>query len=135
MKKKSMSRPQSTKNRRRNIPKSIINKVGMLIGFIVPITLFISYSMDVNFFSVTKIISVFLLIICIAAYLKDEVIYPRFKVVHRGDKVGIKKNAASQTHKTKFSFSLSKGTVQMVLSILIIIICTYLGEVIYKAFG
>jgi p-aminobenzoyl-glutamate transporter AbgT len=107
----------------------------MLIGFILPIALFISYSMDVNFSSVTKIISVFLLIICIVAYLKDEVIYPRFKVVHRGDKVGIKKNTVSQTHKTKFSFSLSKGTVQMVLSILIIIICTYLGEFIYNAIG
>ena len=135
MKKNNTGRSLNAKNQRNTIPKSIINKLGLLIGFIVPIALFISYSMDVNLFSITKIISVFVLIICIAAYLKDEVIYPRFKVVQRGDKVGIKKNAVSQTHKTKFSFSLNKGTVQMVLSIILIIICTYLGEVIYKAIG
>lgn len=135
MKKNNTGRSLNAKNQRNTIPKSIINKLGLLIGFIVPIALFISYSMDVNLFSITKIISVFVLIICIAAYLKDEVIYPRFKVVHRGDKVGIKKNAVSQTHKTKFSFSLNKGTVQMVLAIILIIICTYLGEVIYKAIG
>lgn len=132
MKKKKSLRTINTKIRRKTIPKSILNKLGMLIGFIVPIALFIAYSMDRNFFSITEIISVFVLIICIAAYLKDEVIYPRYKVVHHGNKVGIKKTTVDQKHNSKFSFSLNKGTVQMVLSILIIIICTFLGQVIYS---
>ncbi|MGH4119246.1 hypothetical protein [Clostridium sp.] len=135
MKKKNSPRVINTKNQRKTIPRFIINKLGMLVGLILPIALFIAYSMDVNFFYITEIISIFVLIICIAAYLKDEVIYPRFKVVHRGNKVGIKKTAVDQKHNTKFSFSLKKGTVQMVLSILIIIICTFLGQLIYRAIG
>jgi hypothetical protein len=133
MKKKNSPRVLNTKKRRKTIPKSIINKLGMLIGLILPVALFIAYSMNENFFSVVEIISIFVLIICIAAYFKDEVIYPRFKVVHRGDKVGIKKTAATQNHRAKFSFSLNKGTVQMVLSILLIIACTFLGQVIYNS--
>lgn len=135
MKKKNSPRVLNTKNRRKTIPKSIINKLGMLIGFILPIAVFIAYSMNENLFSVIEIISVFVLIICVAAYFKDEVIYPRFKVVHRGNKVAIKKTAATQNHRAKFSFSLNKGTVQMVLSILIIIICAFLGQGIYNAIG
>ncbi|MCJ7688392.1 MAG: hypothetical protein MUO60_03615 [Clostridiaceae bacterium] len=135
MKKKNSHRAFNAKNPRKTASKSIINKLSMLIGLILPIALFIAYSMNENLFSVIEIISVFILIICIAAYFKDEVIYPRFKVVNRGNKVGIKKTAATQNHRAKFSFSLNKGTVQMVLSILIIIVCTFLGQVIYKAMG
>ena len=135
MKKNNVVRTLNTKKIQQTIPKSIINKLLLLIGFIIPVALFISYSMNVNFFSITKIISIFVLIISIAAYLKDEVMYPRFKVIHHGNTVGIKKNTANKKHNTKFSFSLNKGTVQVVLSMIIIIICTYLGQVIYKQIG
>ncbi len=135
MKKKNAQRPLNTKERPKTIPKSIVNKLGMLIGFIVPIAFFISYSMNVSFFSITKIISVIVLIISIAAYLKGEIIYSSSKTVHQGKAIGNKNTSVNKKHSSKFSISLSKGTVQVVLSILIIIVCTYLGQVIYTAIG
>ena len=107
----------------------------MLLGVIIPIAALIAYSMNINFFSITRILSVFVLIISIAAYLKDEVIYSHPKVVHHDNTLGNKKTVVHKKYNTNFSFSLKKGTVQVVLSILIIILCTYLGQVIYKAIG
>lgn len=135
MKKKNTHVPLKAKNPPKTISKSIVNKLGMLIVFIMPVALFISYSMRVNFFSIAKIISIFVLIISIAAYLKDEVMYPRSKKLHHANTAGNKKVEVSKKHNSKFSFSLKNGSIQVVLSILIIIVCTYLGQVIYTAIG
>ena len=116
----------------KSLPKSIASKLGMLLLVIVPIAMLIAYSMNENFFSVTIILSVFVLIISIAAYLKGEIIYYHPVVVNHGNVLGNKKNVVHEVSNKKFSFSLNKGTVQVVLSILIIILCAYLGQVIYK---
>lgn len=135
MKKKNSYRHQNTKIPAKTIPKSIAIKLGILLGIITPITVMIAYPMNENFFSIARIISIFVLIISIGAYVKDEVIYSHPKVAHHGNTVGNKKNVVHKKYNTNFSFSLNKGTVQVALSILIIILCTYLGQVIYKAIG
>ena len=138
--KKKNSYPKNTKIHSKTIPKLIVSKLAMLIGCIILIAILIAYSMQENFFYVTRILSVFILIISIAAYLKDEIIYSHPKVVHNNNnnnnnKVGSKKNGVYNKHKRNFSFSLRKGTLQVLLSILIIILFTYLGQGIYKIIG
>ena len=135
MKKKNSYSTVNTKTSSKSIPKSIGSKLGVLLAVIIPIAAMIGYSMDVNFFSITRIIAIFVLIISIAAYVKEEVIYSHPKVMHHGNKVGNAKNITHKKYNTDFSFSLSKGTVQVVLSILVIIACTYWGQGIYKAIG
>ncbi len=125
MKKKNSYKTLNKINHPKTIPKLIGSKLGMLLGGIIPIAMLIAYSMNENFFSITRILSIFVLIISIAAYLKGEIIYSHPKVVHRGNTVIKKKNF----------FSLNKGTVQVVLSILFIILLTYLGQIIYKVIG
>ena len=136
MKKKSSNKTLNKKNRvkaiQKSIPKSIIRKLGMLLGAIIPIAILISYSMNVNFFSITEFISIFVLIISIAAYLKDEIIYSHPKTIHNGNVAGNKKIVVSKKNKINLSFSLNKGTVQVVLSIVIILALTYLVQVIYN---
>ena len=135
MKKGKSYKTLSKKNHVKTLPKSIGSKLGMLLGFMVPIAMIIAYSMNENFFSVTIILSIFVLIISIAAYLKDEIIYYHPKSANHVNVLGNKKNVVNKTYNRKFSFSLNKGTVQVVLSILIIILFTYLGQVIYKSIG
>lgn len=139
MKKKSNSRPQITKahvkSKPKSIPKLIGGKLGMLLGVIIPIAALIGYSMNMNFFSIARILSVFVLIISIAAYLKGEIIYPNPKAVQHDNTLTTKKIAVSKKENKSFSFSLNNGTLQVVISMLIIILCTYLGQVIYKAMG
>ena len=91
--------------------------------------------MKINFFSITRILSLFLPIISIAAYLKGEIMYPHPRVVYKGNAVGTKKNVDYKKHKINFSFSLKKGTLQVVLSMVIIILLTYLRQGIYKLIG
>ena len=85
MKKKSTYRPLNTKAHGKSKPKSISKSIGsklaMLLGVIIPIAMLIAYSMNMNFFSIARILSIFVLIISIAAYLKDEVIYPNPKAI------------------------------------------------------
>jgi len=135
MKKKNSYRPLNKKIHAKSIPKLIGSKVAMLLGCLVPISIMIAYSMNINFFSITRILSSFILVISIAAYLKGEIIYSNSKVVHHGNVVGNKKIVVNKKHKTNFNFSLSKGTVQVVLSMLIILVLTYLGQGIYKVIG
>jgi hypothetical protein len=132
MKKKKSYRPKNTKVPKKTIPKSIGNKLAMLLGVISPVAALIAYSMDRNFFSITIIISIFILLISIAAYVKGEVVYSHPKVVHHGNTPVDKNSVVHKKYNTKFSFSLSKETVQVVLSIMVIIICACLGQVIYK---
>ena len=132
MKKGKSYKTLSKKNHVKTLPKLIGSKLVMLLGVIVPIAMLIAYSMNESFFSVTIILSIFVLIISIAAYLKGEIIYFHPKVIHHGNALGNKKNTANITYNRKFSFSLNKGTVQVVLSILIIILFACLGQVIYK---
>lgn len=132
MKKKNDYRQKNTTVPKKSIPKSIGNKLAALLGVIIPIAALIAYSMDRNFFSITIIISIFILIISIAAYIKGEVVYSHPKVVHHVN-TPINKNAlVHKKHSTNFSFSLNKGTVQVVFSIMIIIVCAFLGQVINK---
>ncbi|MBU3200003.1 hypothetical protein LL037_04720 [Clostridium estertheticum] len=135
MKKENSYRPQKTKIHVKTIPELIVSKLVMLLGCIIPISIFIAYAMKLNFFSITKILSIFILIISIAAYLKSEIMYPHPKVLHKGDTLGSKKNVVYKKHKTNFSFSLKKGPLQVVLSMLIIILLTYLGQGIYQLMG
>ena len=125
---KSVSTKDKAKFKTKSIPKSIGNKLLMLLGLIIPIAALIGYSMNINFFSIARILSIFLLIISIAAYLKDEIIYPQSNAVHHDNRLNNKS-------KLKFSFLARKGTFQVVLSMLIIILFTYLGQVIYKVIG
>ena len=135
MKKKNSYRPQNAKISTKSIPKAIGIKLGILLAVIIPIAAMVAYAMNINFFSITGIISIFVLIISMIAYVKGEVIYSHPKVVHSGSTLGNKKNIVQKKHNTNFSFSLDKGTIQVVLSILIIIFCTYLGLFIYKTIG
>lgn len=135
MKKKNSYETLKTKNHAkvRSIPKSILRKLLMLLGGIIPIAALIAYTMRVNFFSITEILSIFMLIISIAGYLKDEVIYSNPKATYHDDKLVSRKNVAHKKYNKNFYLSLKNGTLQVVLSMLIIILCTYLGQVIYKA--
>lgn len=135
MKKKNSYRPKNTKIHAKSIPKLIGSKLVMLLCCIIPIAILIAYSMKENFFSITRMLSIFLLIISIAAYLKGEIIYTHPKIVHHVNTVGNKKNVVQKKHKINFSFSLRKGTLQVVLSMLIIILFTYLGQGIYNIIG
>jgi hypothetical protein len=119
----------------KSIPKSIGIKLAMLLGVIIPIAALIGYSMNMNFFTIARILSAFVLIISIAAYLKEEVIYPNPKAVQHDNSLTTKKLAISKNTSKSFPLSLKKGTVQVVLSMIIIILCTYLGQVIYKSIG
>jgi len=131
--KKGKSYKSSSKNKNvKSLPQSIASKLGVLLLVIVPIAMLIAYSMNENFFSVTIILSVFVLIISIAAYLKGEIIYYHPKATNHGNVLGNKKNVVHEIVNKKFSFSLRKGTVQVVLSMLVIILCAYVGQVIYK---
>jgi hypothetical protein len=132
MKNKNNHKPQNTKKNVKSIPKLMVNKLAMLIGIIIPISTFIAYSMEINFFFITRIILCFVLVISIAAYLKNEIIYSHPDVVHHGNTLGNKKSVVHSKYNTKFSFSLKKGTVQVLLSIIVIIICTYIGQAIYR---
>jgi K+-sensing histidine kinase KdpD len=132
MKKKKDYRPKSTKAPKKTIPRSIGNKLAALLGCIIPIAALIAYSMDRNFFSITIIISIFILIISIAAYVKGEVVYSHPKVVHNINTPINKNNLVHKKNHTNFSFSLNKGTVQVVFSIMVIIVCAFIGQVIYK---
>ncbi|MBU3171270.1 hypothetical protein [Clostridium estertheticum] len=135
MKKENSYRPQKTKIHVKTISELIVSKLLMLLGSIIPISIFIAYTMKLNFFSITRILSVFILIISIAAYLKSEIMYPHPKVLHKGVTLGGKKNVVYKKHKTNFSFSLKKGPLQVVLSMLIIILLTYLGQGVYRLIG
>jgi hypothetical protein len=135
MKKKSSLRPLKTKTPVQTIPKSVGSKLGMLLGVIIPIAALVAYSMNISFFFITRIISIIVLIISVAAYIKGEVLYTHPNVVSHGNTVGSKKVVTHKKYNTNFSFSLKKGTVQVVLSMLIIILVTYLGQVIYNAIG
>ncbi|MGH4126236.1 MAG: hypothetical protein ACREV6_25325 [Clostridium sp.] len=117
----------------KSIPKLIGSKLGMLLGGIIPLAALIGYAMDMNFFSITRILSAFVLLISIAAYLKDEVIYPNPKAIQHDNALTTKKNGVNKKYSKNSFFSLKKGTVQVVLSMIIIILCTYLGQVIYNA--
>lgn len=132
MKKKKSYSPKNTKATKDTIPKSIGKKLAVLLGVIVPVAALIAYSMDMNFFSIAIIISIFILIISVAAYVKGEVVYSHPKVVHHVNKLANKNVIVQEKHSTSFSFSLNKGTVQVVVSIIVIILCSYLGQVIYK---
>ena len=134
--KKGKSHKILSKNKHvKTLPELVINKLCMLMGVIIPIAMLIAYSMDENFFSVTMILSIFVLIISVAAYLKGEIIYYRPEVVHHGNVLGNKKNVTTETSNKKFSLSLSKGTVQVMLSIIIILLFAYVGQVVYKVVG
>jgi hypothetical protein len=133
-KRKSYKKPSKNKQVK-TLPKSIVNKLFMLLGVIIPISMFIAYSMKVNFFYVTIILSVFVLIISVAAYLKGEIIYYRPKVVHHGNVLGNKKNVITEASNKKFSLSLSNGTVQVMFSIIVIILIAGVGQAIYKVVG
>ncbi|MBU3127286.1 hypothetical protein LGL55_08240 [Clostridium tagluense] len=137
MKKNNTNRYLNTKAHVKSKPKSIIKSIGsklaMLLCVIIPVAALIGYAMDMNFFSITIILSAFVLIISIAAYLKDEVIYPNPKAIQHDNTLTTKKNGISQKHSRKFSVLIKKGTIQVVLCMIIIILCTYLGQVIYKA--
>jgi len=137
MKKKSTSKSQNTKanvkSKPKSIPKLLGSKLVMLLGVIIPIAALIGYSMNMNFFSIARILSVFLLIISIAAYLKDEIIYPNPKAVQHNNTLTTKKIAVIKKDNKRFSLSIKNGTLQVVVSTLIIILCTYLGQVIYTA--
>ena len=135
MKKKNSYRPVHKKMPVKTIPKSIINKLAMLLGVIIPVSAVIAYSMNKNFFSITIMISIFILIISIAAYVKGEVIYSHPKVVRHINTPGNTNPVVHKKYNTNFSFSLKKGTVQVVLSILLIILVSYLGQVIYRTLG
>ncbi|MBZ9685146.1 hypothetical protein G9F72_002100 [Clostridium estertheticum] len=143
MKKNNTYRAQNTKTHvksqpmsiPKSIPKLIGSKLAMLLGIIIPIAALIGYSMNMNFFSIARILSAFVLIISIAAYLKEEVIYPNPKAVQHDNTLTTKKLLINKKPSKSFSFSLKKGTVQVVLSMIIIILCTYLGQVIYKSIG
>ena len=135
MKKENSYRPQKTKIHLKTISELIVSKLVMLLGCIIPISIFIAYSMKFNVFSITRILSIFILIISVAAYLKSEIMYPHPKIVHKGNTLSSKKNIAYKKHKINFSFSLKKGTLQVVLSMLIIILLTYIGQGIYKLIG
>ncbi|MBW9152536.1 hypothetical protein [Clostridium estertheticum] len=135
MKKENSYRPQKAKIHVKTIPELIVSKLVMLLGCIIPISIFIAYTMKLNFFSITKILSIFILIISIAAYLKSEIMYPHPKVLHKSNTLGSKKNVVYKKHKINFSFSLKKGTLQVVLSMLIIILLTYLGQGVYRLIG
>jgi len=143
MKKRNIYKSESTKAREKakpnSKPKSILKSTGskliMLLGTIIPIAALLAYSMNMNFFSIARILSAFVLIISIAAYLKEEVIYPNPKAVQHDNSLTTKKLAVNKKPSKNFSFPLKKGTFQVVLSMIIIIICTYLGQVIYKAMG
>ncbi|WP_291637414.1 hypothetical protein [Clostridium sp.] len=135
MKKKNTHMPQNTKVHSKSIPKSIVNKLGMLLGVIIPIAVFIAYAMRIDFFFITRILALFILIISIAAYFKDQIFYVHPEVVHHANKKGSKKILVTKENNSKVSFSLKNGTIQVVFSIVIIIACTYLGQVIYKAMG
>ena len=132
MKKKKVNTPKNTKVPKKTIPKSIGNKLAVLLGVIIPVAALIAYSMDRNFFSIAIIISIFILLISIAAYVKGEVLYSDPKVVHHGSTPVNKNSVVHKKYNTKFSFSLNKGTVQVLLSVIVIILCAYLGQVIYK---
>ncbi|MCB2354759.1 hypothetical protein [Clostridium estertheticum] len=135
MKKENSYRPQKTKIHVKTITELIFSKLVMLLCSIIPISIFIAYVMKLNFFSITRILSIFILIISITAYLKSEIMYPHPKVLHKGDTLGSKKNVVYKKHKINFSFSLKKGPLQVVLSMLIIILLTYLGQGIYRLIG
>ena len=137
MKKKSTNKSLNTNAHVKPEPKSIPNligrKLGMLLGVIIPIAMLIAYSMNMNFFSIARILSIFVLVISIAAYLKGEVIYSNPKATQHNNTLVTKKNVEHKKNIKNSFFSLKKGTVQVVLSMLIIILCTYIGQVIYKA--
>ncbi|MBU3143060.1 hypothetical protein [Clostridium sp. CF012] len=139
MKKDNTYRPLNTKahvqTKSKSISKSIVSKLLMLLGIIIPIAALIGYAMNMNFFSIAIILSAFILIISIAAYLKEEVIYPNPKAVQHDNRLTTKKIAVVKKTSKNSPFSLKKGTVQVVLSMIIIIICTYIGQVIYKTIG
>ena len=132
MKKKKVYRPKNTKVIEKTIAKSIGTKLAVLLGIIIPVSALLAYSMDRNFFSIAIIISIFILLISIAAYVKEEVLYSSPKVVHHGSTPINKNTVVHKKYNKNFSFSLKKGTVQLLLSITIVIICAYLGQVIYK---
>ena len=129
---KSLGVKTKAKFKQKSIPKSICNKLLMLLGLIIPIAALIGYSMNVNFFSIARILSIFLLIISIAAYLKDEIIYPNLKAIQHDNSLINKKNLGHEKNTRNFSYLIKKGTVQVLLSMLVIIACTYLGQTIYK---
>ncbi|MGH4138568.1 hypothetical protein [Clostridium sp.] len=129
---KSLSTKAKAKFKPKSIPKSIGSKLLILLGLVIPIAAFVGYSMNVNFFSIARIISLFILIISIAAYLKDVIIYPNLKAIQHDNSLINKKKSGHNENRRNFSSLIKKGTVQVVLSILIIIAFTYLGQAIYK---
>ena len=132
MKKKKVNTPKHTNVPKKSIPKSIGNKLAMLLGVIAPVAALIAYSMDRNFFSIAIIISIFILLISIAAYVKGEVLYSHPTVVHHGNTPINKNSVVHKKYNTNFSFSLNKGTVQVLLSIIVILVSAFLGQIIYK---
>ncbi|HEY8891500.1 MAG TPA: hypothetical protein VIM70_14730 [Clostridium sp.] len=135
MKKKNSYRAKNTKTKVKTIPKLIVGKLGMLLVIIIPIAILISYSMNLNFFSITRILSIFVLIISIAAYLKGEIIYSHPDQSHYSGKASNNKTITHKKSNINFSFSLKNGTVQVILTILIILVLTYLLQFLYKAIG
>ena len=59
MKKKNSYKPVHKKMPVKTIQRSIINKLAMLLGVIIPVSAVIAYSMNKNFFSITIILSIF----------------------------------------------------------------------------
>jgi len=139
MKKNNTYRPLNTKAhakaKPKSVPRAIGSKLSILLGLIIPIAMLIAYSMNMNFFSIARILSIFVLLISIAAYLKGEIIYPNPKAMQHDNSLTYKKSVEHKKNIKSSYFSLKKGTLQVVLSMLIIILCTYLGQVIYKAIG
>ena len=132
MKKKNSYRPLNTKTSTKTIPKSVGIKLGILLVIIMPIAALIAYSMNMNFFSIARILSIFVLIVSIVAYVKGEVLYSHPKATHHSNSVANKKNIGHKKYNANFSFSAQKGTVQVLLSILIIVLFTYLGQAFIK---
>jgi len=132
MKKKNSYSAINTKTKVKSIPKLICGKLGILLSIVIPIAILIAYSMNENFFLITRILLIFVLIISIAAYLKGEIIYSHPKQSHYNNVVGKNKTITHKKSNINFSFSLKNGTVQIILLILILLVLTYLVQVIYK---
>jgi len=135
MKKKNSYRAINKKVITKTVPQLIISKLCMLIGIILPLAVLLAYSMDVNFFFIIQSLSIFVLIISISAYLKGEIFYSHPSAAHHSNIVANKKTVIYKKHNKNFSFSLKNGTLQVVFSMLMIILITFLGQVIYRVMG
>lgn len=132
MKKKNSYRAKNTKTRAKSIPKLIGGKLVMLLSIIIPIAILIAYSMNLNFFSITRILLIFVLIISVAAYLKGEIIYSHPDKSHYSGKASKDKTITHKKSKINFSFSLKNGTLQVIIILLSLLVVSYLVQAVYK---